>query len=37
MVSIDEAVSSRETVQVESTVGEIPLVPEDRDPRQATL
>ena len=37
LVSIGEAVSSRETVRVESTVGEIPLVPDDRDPRQSTL
>lgn len=37
MVSIDEAVSSGQSVFVESTVGDIPLVPEDRDPREATL
>ena len=37
LVSIDEAAASGETVRVESTVGEIPLVPEDRDPREATL
>ncbi|MGY5010562.1 Gfo/Idh/MocA family protein [Streptomyces sp. 900105755] len=37
MVSIDEAVSSGETVRVASTAPEIPLVPEDRDPYEATL
>ena len=37
MVAIDEAVTSGRSVAVESTVGDIPLVPEDRDPRQATL
>lgn len=37
MVSIEESVASARFVEVESTVGEIPLVPEDRDPREATL
>jgi predicted dehydrogenase len=37
LVSIDESVASGRFVEVESTVGEIPLVPEDRDPREATL
>ncbi|WP_046728814.1 Gfo/Idh/MocA family protein [Streptomyces humi] len=37
MISIDEAVSSGESVQVTSAAPEIPLVPEDRDPYGATL
>jgi len=37
LVSIDEAAASGETVPVESSVGAIPLVPEDRDPFILTL
>jgi predicted dehydrogenase len=37
MVSIEESIVSGAFVDVESTVGDIPLVPEDRDPRAATL
>jgi predicted dehydrogenase len=37
MASIDEAVTSGETVHVTSTAPGIPLVPEDRDPYAATL
>jgi predicted dehydrogenase len=37
MVSIEQAVESGQSVAIESTVGDIPLVPEDRDPREATL
>lgn len=37
LVAIDEAVTSGETVRVRSTVGDIPFVPEDRDPYTATL
>jgi predicted dehydrogenase len=37
MVSIEESVASGRFVEVESTVGDIPLVPEDRDPYAATL
>ena len=37
MVSIDESVASGQFVEVQSTVGEIPLVPEDRNPFEATL
>jgi predicted dehydrogenase len=37
MVSIEQAVQSGQSVAIESTVGDIPLVPEDRDPREATL
>ena len=37
MLAIGEAVEAGETVRVDSTVGEIPLVPDDRDPRAATL
>ncbi|MEU9978045.1 Gfo/Idh/MocA family oxidoreductase [Streptomyces sp. NPDC051014] len=37
MICVDESVTSGETVRVASTAGEIPLVPEDRDPFGATL
>ncbi|GAA4478396.1 Gfo/Idh/MocA family oxidoreductase [Microbacterium panaciterrae] len=37
LLSLEEAVSSGAFVEVQSTVGEIPLVPEDRDPFAATL
>ncbi|MEV7034502.1 Gfo/Idh/MocA family oxidoreductase [Streptomyces sp. NPDC093272] len=37
MICVDESVTSGETVAVASTAGEIPLVPEDRDPFGATL
>ncbi len=37
MISIDESVASGQFVEVQSTVGEIPLVPEDRNPFEATL
>ncbi|WP_062009347.1 Gfo/Idh/MocA family protein [Streptomyces hygroscopicus] len=37
LVSIDESVTSGETVRVDSRVPEIPLVPEDRDPYGASL
>lgn len=37
MVSVEESVASGRFVEVESTVGDIPLVPEDRDPHAATL
>ncbi|KHK95893.1 oxidoreductase [Microbacterium mangrovi] len=37
MVAIEGAVESGESVAIESTVADIPLVPEDRDPREATL
>lgn len=37
LMSIDASVTTGETVHVTSTVGEIPLVPEDRDPYGATL
>lgn len=37
MVSIEESVGSGRFVEVESTVADVPLVPEDRDPREATL
>ena len=37
LVAIDEAVTSGETVHVRSTVGDIPFVPDDRDPYTATL
>ncbi|MEU2421009.1 Gfo/Idh/MocA family oxidoreductase [Streptomyces sp. NPDC007851] len=37
MISIEEAVTSGETVRVASAVPGIPLVPEDRDPYGATL
>lgn len=37
MISIEESAASGRFVEVESTVGDIPLVPEDRDPRAATL
>lgn len=37
LMAIEESVGSGRFVDVESTVGEIPLVPEDRDPFEATL
>jgi predicted dehydrogenase len=37
MVAIEGAVESGQSVALDSTIGEIPLVPEDRDPREATL
>jgi predicted dehydrogenase len=37
LMAIDEAVATRRTVQVSSTVDPIPLVPEDWDPFVATL
>lgn len=37
MVSIEESIAAGRFIEVESTVGDIPLVPEDRDPREATL
>jgi predicted dehydrogenase len=37
MVSIEESVQSGSFVDVASTVGDVPLVPEGRDPREATL
>ncbi|WDG17390.1 Gfo/Idh/MocA family protein [Microbacterium sp. Clip185] len=37
LVAIDESVQTGAAVAVASTVDALPLVPEDRDPRQATL
>ncbi|MFE2773878.1 Gfo/Idh/MocA family protein [Microbacterium resistens] len=37
LMAIEESVGSGRFVDVESTLGEIPLVPEDRDPFEATL
>jgi predicted dehydrogenase len=37
LVSIDEAIESRSTIEVGSTVGTIPLLSEDWDPLEATL
>ncbi|MDR6200627.1 putative dehydrogenase [Microbacterium sp. SORGH_AS428] len=37
LVAIDESVQTRAAVAVASTVDALPLVPEDRDPRQTTL
>ncbi|MCQ8187863.1 Gfo/Idh/MocA family oxidoreductase [Streptomyces sp. RCU064] len=37
LISIDESVASGETVNVDSSTDETPLVPEDRDPYGATL
>ncbi|MBB2976618.1 putative dehydrogenase [Microbacterium endophyticum] len=37
LLSMDESAAEGRFIEVESTVGEIPLVPLDRDPRQATL
>ncbi len=37
LVAIEESAASGRFIEVESTVGDIPLVPEDRDPREATL
>jgi predicted dehydrogenase len=37
LVAIDESVQTGEAVAVASTVDALPLVPEDRDPRQVTL
>ncbi|MER6084221.1 hypothetical protein [Streptomyces sp. NPDC001833] len=37
MVSIDEAVTSGDTVRVASIAPAVPLVPEDRDPCEATV
>jgi predicted dehydrogenase len=37
MVAIESAVESGESVALESTIAQIPVVPEDRDPREATL
>lgn len=37
LTSIAESVDTRAFVEVESTVGEIPFVPEDRDPFETTL
>jgi len=37
MISIDESISSGQTVRVASSIGEIPLIPEEWDPREATL
>ncbi len=37
LTAIEESVASGEFVTVESTVGDIPFVPEDRDPFAATL
>ena len=37
LVAIEESTASGRFIEIESTVGDIPLVPEDRDPREATL
>ncbi|MFT4234101.1 MAG: Gfo/Idh/MocA family oxidoreductase [Microbacterium sp.] len=37
LLSIEEAVAAGEFIDVESTTGDIPLVPTDRDPFEATL
>lgn len=37
LLAIDEAVASRQVVNVTSTVDPVPLVPEDWDPFTATL
>ncbi|MGE3812375.1 MAG: Gfo/Idh/MocA family protein [Candidatus Nanopelagicales bacterium] len=37
LMAIEESVGSGSFIEVQSTVGDIPLVPEDRDPFEATL